>query len=1012
MTNQGLQANRLATVDQEMAQWQQPQPYSGPQQPYAPSQQHSIREFLRVLARRKVTALQVLILVVAVGVTTTLMTTPVYQTSARMLVQGKLMSVTVSSSDSSSDPLSSLFIPTAEHDVNTQVEILRSPALQDKVYKAATIAPGTVQLDVRQVGTTDIIELTTTSKSRDAAQNFAAMLPKVYLADVKENRTGELTKALKFATERLADENKKLTAAEQTLARYKSRAGVTKLDVEQDEAIKSAAEAQSVLRQAEANAASAQARLNSLQAARRTVSAFIDTPTTTTNNQQIETLKAQLLELRRTRQNLLFTFKPTRREVKMVDFQIANLERSLAEVSKTVTTVKRTPNPAINTFDQQIAMARSDLEAAQAGLNTNRARVATILTNLRRYNPVESTQTRLLRQIAAGNAAVDMFDKYVKELTLRTKAKEAMNDPVVVLAAAGPAWQIAPTVSRNITMAILLGLVLACAAVMLQESLDDHVTDEEEARRILGTAVLGYIPLAASAPDRLLTTPNSRKHSNPQLLESFRVLRSNVAFTLVSGSDRTLLVTSTVPEEGKSTTATNLAIAIALDNRRVVLVDADLRRPKVDEIFEVSKQPGLSNVLVGQTPLHEAIQETTIPGLRVLTAGAMPPNPAELLNSPAMDELIAALKDTADTIVFDSPPCLATADAQVLSSKVDGVIYVMELGKVHKSAVLRSFELLYQAQARVLGVLFSKVDETSNRYYGYGYYRKYYGNKYDNQVFEDNGSPDSTGAVMIPINGTVNGSNGFHDTSDNSSGGNGSLNGFGRMDSGAADASGAADSSSFGTPASEGAKGASGQEELSPEPAGQGTTAKELPTGSLAPQEQHYAADAKTSGEDPLARWGLPAGFQPVRHPIADDVKEAVRPLLDTSHPVVISAATQDHAAAVIATRQYLFLTRRGATLGTPDGTGSGIEVCQVPWADVTHLALQVAPDQVDIAIHFRRGDADGIGISNGHGADRRTSPAEQPTSRKDIVEELKPFETVAGMQAFQAMQAIWRDQS
>jgi len=189
------------------------------------------------------------------------------------------------------------------------------------------------------------------------------------------------------------------------------------------------------------------------------------------------------------------------------------------------------------------------------------------------------------------------------------------------------------------------------------------------------------------------------------------------------------MVTSTIPAEGKSSTASNLAIAMALDGRRIVLVDADLHRPQLDSRFGLARQPGLTNVLAAQATLEDALQETDIPGLRILTSGVLPPNPAELLNSMAMDELLEAMKEVADTVIFDSPPCLATADAQVLSAKVDGVIYVMELGKVRKSAVQRSFELLHQAHAHVLGVVFNKIDQTSHGHHYYSYDYGYYSNE-------------------------------------------------------------------------------------------------------------------------------------------------------------------------------------------------------------------------------------------------------------------------------------------
>jgi polysaccharide biosynthesis transport protein len=185
-------------------------------------------------------------------------------------------------------------------------------------------------------------------------------------------------------------------------------------------------------------------------------------------------------------------------------------------------------------------------------------------------------------------------------------------------------------------------------------------------------------------------------------------------------------VTSTAPGEGKSVTASNLAVAMALDGRRVIVVDADLRRPTLHEKFDMEQRPGLTNVLVGHTSLDDAIKQTDVQGLFLLPAGPLPPNPAELLNSQAMRQLVEGLKERADVVIFDSPPFLATADAQVLAAMADGVLYVVQFGEAKKSAVRHAVDLLNQAHAKVLGVVFNKIDLTSRRddYY-YGYYRYY-----------------------------------------------------------------------------------------------------------------------------------------------------------------------------------------------------------------------------------------------------------------------------------------------
>jgi len=234
--------------------------------------------------------------------------------------------------------------------------------------------------------------------------------------------------------------------------------------------------------------------------------------------------------------------------------------------------------------------------------------------------------------------------------------------------------------------------------------------------------------------------PNLVTLNNPESYEAeqFKILRSNILYPVAGEPPRSILVTSTAPGEGKSLTASNLAIAMALDGRQVILVDTDLRRPTLHQKFGLDQKPGLTNVLVGHTPLEEALQKTHIPGLRMLACGPIPPNPAELLNSRAMRKMVEGLREQADIVIYDSPPCLATADAQVLSSEVDGVLYVIQLGQTRKSAVRHASEMLMQARARVIGLVFNKVDIESRRHDYYGYYSYYnYYNYYTSSQLTD-----------------------------------------------------------------------------------------------------------------------------------------------------------------------------------------------------------------------------------------------------------------------------------
>ena len=751
----------------------------------------SLRDLLSVLKRRRAIALQTLVVVVALGFVLTLMTKPTFRSSARLLVEGKRSTLNISNT---TNPLNPLLTPSTGHDAETQVEILRSSSLTDRVYKKAGLGVGTVSLDVRRVRDTDVIETSAVSTSAQAAFRFIEALPQVYLADIREDRVSAVAAALEFAQGRLKAETKKLSDSEIKLQKFKQRSNLIDPAAEREGEIQAAGEARANLARAEQAVASLRAQLGALRDVRNSIPNEIENESTTSNTEAIQTLRTRLEDLKSQRRDLEFLYKPNQPEVIRVERQIADLQERLDRTPRDLTTRSRQANPAVPGYEAKIADAQAALSAAEADLSAARNRARSLGTKLRRFNPIELEQGALQRDIAASAGARASLATSVDELSLRLKALEAANDPISTIEAASPAFKVGPSLQRNLILALALGTLLACGAAMLQESLDDHIHDEDEARRLLNTPILGHFPImsaqtslvkatltgaggkalqlqAANGANGAVIPANGAANGmegngfeaanglpsidvagaygfSRNVLEKFRVLRSNVQFTSVDHPHHTLLVTSSVPQEGKSYTASNLAVAMALDGRRVILIDADLHRPRVHEAFEVALQPGLTNVLVGQAQLESCLRETGVPGLRLLTAGVLPPNPVELLNSPTMEAVLDKLCAQADTVIFDSPPLLATADAQVLASKVDGVLYVMQLGRVPRSSVLRSFELLHQARANVIGIVLNKIDEKTGRnsYYGYSSYHEGY--------YTDDPRPDSTRGRSKSANGS------------------------------------------------------------------------------------------------------------------------------------------------------------------------------------------------------------------------------------------------------------------
>jgi capsular exopolysaccharide synthesis family protein len=208
--------------------------------------------------------------------------------------------------------------------------------------------------------------------------------------------------------------------------------------------------------------------------------------------------------------------------------------------------------------------------------------------------------------------------------------------------------------------------------------------------------------------------------------EAFRAIRTNVLFSSAQDQSRSIVVTSTGPGEGKSIIAANLATSLAEAGQRVLLMDADMRKPMVHEIFQVPCEPGLSNLLVGNAKASEAVRKTSVPGLWIMAAGRVPPNPAELVASRRFKEFIGSLKDHFDWVIVDSPPVMAVTDAALVAHSVTGVLFVIGAEMTSRHAAKRALDQLQQAHARFLGAVLNRVELQRHAYYYSHYYRREY----------------------------------------------------------------------------------------------------------------------------------------------------------------------------------------------------------------------------------------------------------------------------------------------
>jgi non-specific protein-tyrosine kinase len=303
---------------------------------------------------------------------------------------------------------------------------------------------------------------------------------------------------------------------------------------------------------------------------------------------------------------------------------------------------------------------------------------------------------------------------------------EAQNSTNVVVSepAAVPTLPVSPRTTRNTLLAAAVGMALAAAAVLSLDSLDDTIKNPDEVRQRFNLLILGMIASHEAPEDKPISLHKPRSPA----AEAFRALRTNITYAAVDTPLRRILITSATPQEGKTTVSSNLSVVLAQGEKKVILVDADLRRPQVHRRFGLANLMGLSELFLMMRPLvslpRGVIQTSEAPGLDIVTSGKLPPNPAELLTSQKMNQFLDVLSQEYDLIVIDTPPVLTVTDAAALASRMDGVILVAKPGVTKLSAFKQTVEQMRAVGARILGVVLNEVNPT-NRKYGY-YYNRYY----------------------------------------------------------------------------------------------------------------------------------------------------------------------------------------------------------------------------------------------------------------------------------------------
>jgi succinoglycan biosynthesis transport protein ExoP len=365
-------------------------------------------------------------------------------------------------------------------------------------------------------------------------------------------------------------------------------------------------------------------------------------------------------------------------------------------------------------LSKQLNLMQQELEVTEAAIDE----LGTATTGEEEAEYQRLNLTRSSQQAAYSNLLASFEEIRIAEVS------ESSN--IVVAEEAIPYYSpVRPRTRTNTMLAAGLGAAIAIGIGFLIEYLDDTVKSPEDVTSIVDVPTLGVISHieGRTSKERLITRTAPRS----PVSEAYRALRTNIQFAAVDGPLKSIMVTSAGPSEGKSTTAANLAVVLAQAGRQVILVDADLRRPIQHRFFELPNSRGLTTALLDlEAPVSEHIQDTSVPGLRVMTSSAIPPNPAELLGSQRQADLLAALQGEAEIIVVDSPPVLTVTDALIMASRMSGVLLVVEAGSTRRPGLQKAMDALTHADGRVLGVALNRMTRRRSGYYYYQYYQYYY----------------------------------------------------------------------------------------------------------------------------------------------------------------------------------------------------------------------------------------------------------------------------------------------
>lgn len=743
---------------------------SSPIYPELPSQESVFGEYLRILAKRKWVILGCLATIFAVVAIASLKMTKVYEASGSIAINKPDSTLNFQNAGGLSIDY---YDPT---ELDTEVKILQSDLLalqvikdlnldhhpdagnSDKPPSSLETTPDPSQADtaftsdllggfkaglrVALTPNTRIINVHYRSADPQMAANVVNKLMTTYVENNFKSRFDSTMQASEWLNNQLVDLRMKVETTQEKLVRYQKEHEILGMDEKQNITTAKLDELNKELITAESERMDKESFYRLVESgdpdAIAASAAGIESAGTQSASALLDTLRTKQADLRIQVADLNTQFGPSYPKLAQLNNQLKEIDSQiLAEMKKIVGKIRGQYTTAL----QRESMLREALEKQKQ--EANKLNESAIQYNILKRD------SESYRQLYEG------LLQRMKEASVSAGLKS--NNFRIVDQARVPSLPIEPNIPRNLGFALALGLMSGIGLAFLLEGLDNTVRTTEQAQMISGLAPLGMIPLGskssregpngkrlalASSNEAVELITQARPQS--QMAESYRALRTSLLLSNLGAPPKVIMVTSALPQEGKSTTSINCAIVLAQKGVRVLLIDADLRRPSIHKTLGMGPRSGLSNVLTGSATLEDAITRSPVlPNLFILPAGTPPPNPAELLASAHMKEVLAELAGQYDHIVLDTPPTLSVTDAVVLSPRADAVILVIRSGQTTKQALRRSRDVLMRVNAKVCGVLLNAVDLTSPDYYYYYEYQGKYARYYQEDEVPENEEDDA-----------------------------------------------------------------------------------------------------------------------------------------------------------------------------------------------------------------------------------------------------------------------------